>query len=819
MTWWDPSRVMARRYCFILAVATLIGAGSSTTYAGVDESRIAVKGPLARTEIVIDRWGVPHIFASSMHDAFFAQGWNVSRDRLWQIDLWRRSGLGELAAALGPAYVAQDRAARLFRYRGDMTKEWAAYGPDAERDTKAFVDGINAYVTLVKSDPSRLPLEFKLAGYQPASWTADDVVRVRNRGLSSNVGVELARAQILCRTHSLETAALLFKISPPWVPVVPEGLDLCTIPPGVLEEYALAQKSVSFVQNENASAGARLPGELDLFRTELEGNLHGSNNWVIAPSKSTTGRPILANDPHRDLQVPSLRYIVHLSAPGLNVIGAGEPALPGIAIGHNENIAFGVTVFPIAQEDLYVYETNLRNRNEYRYRNRWELMRVERETVAVRGGSDVVVELKFTRHGPIVFEDPQQNRAYAVRAAWLDTGGAPYFASMRYLRARNIKEFSRALKYWGDPGENQLYADTTGRIAWFPVGFTPIRSNSDGLLPLPGDGRYEWGGYLDRDQLPSEVNPPRGYIATANQMNLPVGYPYAQRRVSFSWFDDFRFLRISDVLNSLPKVSLWDSQQLQNDYVSLPAHRLVDILDAISTKNGQLKDVVHWLKDWDGRVTADSPQAALFEVWCSNYLVPSVFAQAAPKVPRDWAGDCIPETILGLLEQPDDRLGRNPTQSRDDLMLRTLAEALEDTSRRLGPNRSTWQWGDLVTVLFEHPLSVLASEDLRLKMNVGPRPKSGDGDVVGLAGYRKPDFRVVHGASFRMVLDVGRWDNSLAINAPGQSGDPSSPHYRDLFPLWVEDKYFPLVYSRMSVEKAAEHRIVLEPIASTNRPH
>lgn len=807
-----------RLLCLILLLGIFVSA-TSTAGQGLEESRTAVKGLNSKTEILIDRWGVPHIYASTPHDAFFAQGWNAARDRLWQIDMWRRSGLGELAAVLGSSYVAQDRAIRLFIYRGDMEKEWAAYGSDAKRNTEAFVAGINAFVAAAKADTVLMPLEFKLAGYKPDFWKADDVVRVRNHGLAGNVLLQVMRAQVACKEKRLAAADLLFKISPPWTPIFPEGLDLCTIPPHVLDTYQLAQKPVAFGPKEHTASATAVPDRTEVTGADYRGRNEGSNNWVISPRKTTTGRPILANDPHRNLDVPSLRYIAHVVAPGLNVIGAGEPALPGITIGHNEQIAFGITVFPIAQEDLYVYETNPQNPDEYRYRDGWEPMRTLHESIAVQDASDVQVELKFTRHGPVVLEDRAHHRAYAVRAAWLDTGGAPYFGSMGYLRAKDIKQFAAALRHWAEPGENHIYADTTGKIGWFPAGFTPIRSNSDGLLPLPGDGRYEWGGYLDRDLLPSETNPSRGYIATANQMNLPKDYPYAERRVGFTWADDFRFKRISEVLGGLPKISMQESVELQNDYVSLPGRRLIGVLGTIRTPVLEIQDVMRWLEDWDGRVTAGSPQAALFEVWCSHHLVSAVIAQAAHAAAEDvlaLMGSTIPAEVVELMEHPDARLGVEPERVRDDLMLRTLADAIQETKQRLGPNRSTWRWGQLANVWFEHPVSPLAGEDLRLKMNVGPYPKSGDGNVVGAAIYRARDFRAQVGASFRMILDVGKWDDSVAINTPGQSGDLSSPHYRDLVTLWIEGRYFPLLYSRAMVDAAAERKILLEPVGSAS---
>lgn len=776
------------------------------------ESRIAVQGLNRQTEILVDRWGVPHIYASTRHDAFFAQGWNAARDRLWQMDLWRRSGLGELAAVLGPSYVAQDRAIRLFVYRGNMDAEWAAYGPDAQRDTEAFVAGINAYVKAVRGNAALMPVEFKLAGYEPALWQAEDVVRVRNHGFVVGAAYELMRAQVACKAGTVTAAAELpFKVTPPWTPVLPQGLDLCSIPANVLDQYQLAQKPVMFAKSAGSTSARSDPTSVDVG--SLMGKAaQGSNNWVIGPSKSATGRPILANDPHRELEVPALRYIAHVVAPGLNVIGAGEPALPGILVGHNEHIAFGLTIFPIAQEDLYVYETNPQNPDQYRYRDAWEPMRVLHETLPVRGAPEATVELKFTRHGPVVFEDRERHRAYAVRTTSLDTGGAPYFGAVRYQQAHNEKEFAASLKYWGNPGENQIYADTTGQIGWFPAGFTPIRSNSDGLLPLPGDGRYEWGGgYLDRDLLPSEINPPRGYIATANQMDLPKDYPYAERRISFTWPDTYRFDRITQVLEGLPKVSLQDSQVLQNDSLSLPGRRLIGLLGQITTEDQHQRDTVRWLSEWDCRVSVASPQAALFEVWVAHHLGAAVIDRIVPAAPPEIRATSATSTaIVELLERPDGRFGAHPQQVRDEIMLGTLAAAVEEMKQRQGADRSVWKWGKLTTVLLEHPMAPLADESQRLQMNVGPAPKSGDGDVVGVDHYRAKDFRAQIAASFRMVLDVGHWDDSLAVNAPGQSGDPSSPHYRDLFPLWLEGKYFPLVYSRAAVEKVTERKIILE---------
>src|SRR5829696_6014466 len=260
----------------------------------------------------------------------------------------------------------------------------------------------------------------------------------------------------------------------------------------------------------------------------------GSNNWVVAGSRTATGRPILANDPHRAHGVPSLRYIVHLNTPEMSVIGAGEPALPGISIGHNGQIAFGLTIFSIDQEDLYVYELNPTNPNEYRFGSGWEPMRVVRESLEVKGEAPREIEMRFTRHGPVLAQDAAGQRAFAMRSIWFEPGTSAYFGSSDYMTAKDWKGFSDAMTRWGAPSENQVYADTSGNIGWIPAGTTPIRDNWDGLMPVPGDGRYEWKGFRANEELPRSYNPQQGWFATANQMNLPAGYP-AEHKIGFEW--------------------------------------------------------------------------------------------------------------------------------------------------------------------------------------------------------------------------------------------------------------------------------------------
>jgi len=797
--------------CLIVLAATAARAAPPT---GAPTEAVAVPGLARPAEILLDRWGVPHIYAASQRDAFFAQGWNAARERLWQIDLWRRRGLGLLSEVLGPTFVEQDRAARLFLYRGDMQAEWHAYSDDAEAIATAFVAGINAYVDRVAT-PALLPVEFRMLGYRPSHWTAADVVRIRSHGLTRNVRSEAARAAVLC--HASPAADTLRRtLEPAWTPHLPEGLDPCAIPDDVMRVFNLAT-------SEAVITPARLFGDPlappPLPRRYRQGALPpewdtstlGSNNWVVGPGRTATGRPILADDPHRGEAAPSLRYLAHLVAPGLDVIGAGEPGLPGISIGHNRTIAFGLTIFGIDQEDLYVYETDPADPARYRYGDGWEAMTVLHEDIPVKGAPARAVELAFTRHGPVVREDRGAHRAYAVRAAWLGPGMAPYFGAIGYMRAPDWPHFLAAMDRWGAPSENQVYADTSGNIGWVPGGRVPVRHNWDGLLPVPGDGRYEWDGFLPRDKLPSAFNPPQGWFASANQMNLPPGYPIDERRIGFEWAYPGRYQRIAAVLAATPKATLAGMAALQNDVLSTVGPRIVAVLRGLHTDDPDLADTIRWLGAWDGRLDTGSARGALFEVWFSRHLRGGVVAAAVPETVQPLVLPGEMAAVVALLEHPDARLGPDPAAARDAVMLGTLKTALSDIRARLGPDRDHWAWGRLHTVLLHHPLADFADAELRAAMTVGPAPKSGSGQTVGAATYRPRDFRLVAGASFRMVLDVGDWDASLAINSPGQSGDPASPHFRDLFPLWLHGQYFPLAYSRAAVEHATERRILLSP--------
>jgi len=794
----------------ILALTWVAPSAPAATSTAVQERNWNVAGLNAPADIVIDHWGIAHIFAANIHDAFFLQGYNAARDRLWQIDLWRKRGLGLLAKSLGPAYVDQDRAARLFLYRGDMEKEWAAYAPDSRQWVTAFVDGVNAYVSQVQSGARPLPVEFKLTDSRPETWRAEDVLRIRSHALVSNVASEVARARVVC-AGGLKADELRRKIEPLGHKVtVPAGLNPCDVPADVLKDYLLATKQVDFgtltatAQHADLSAEQKLTAALDAQSIE------GSNNWVIAPTRTATGRPILANDPHRQLGAPSLRYIVALNAPGLNIIGAGEPALPGISLGHNDDIAFGITIFAIDQEDLYVYELNKSDPDSYRYRSGWAKMQIVRETIEVKGSPAREVELRFTRHGPVLGLDAANHRAFAMRTVWNESGLAGYFGSSRLLMAKNWDDFKVAANAWGAPPLNIVYADVQGNIGWAASGRAPVRKNWDGLMPVPGDGRYEWTGFQGKDVLPSRLNPAEGYFGTANEMNLPAGYPNERNKIAFEWTDRSRIDRINELLGAKTNMTLADSMAIQTDAVSTQSRRAVALLASLSSPDAAVTQALALLKAWNHEESTGSAAAAIYEVWATKHLGKMTVAKAAPRAASLIDNGQL-QAVIEYLEHPDGALGADPAAARDAILLESLRSALAELNQRLGPDMTTWAWGRLHHATFEPAVAVLADPQLRAQMSVGPLQTPGSASTPRAQAYRAGDFAVIGGASVRLVMDVGAWDNSVAMNTPGQSDDPLSAHYRDLFPLWAQGSYVPLRFSRAAVDGDAEDVIHLSP--------
>jgi penicillin G amidase len=719
------------------------------------DGEIKVTGLKAPVTVVRDAWGVPHISAQSPDDLFFAQGYVMAQDRLWQMEMWRRAAEGRMAEIAGPAAVARDRVTRLLKYRGPMDDaEWTSYHSDARRIFTAYVNGVNAFIAQHRD---RLPLEFVVTGIVPEPWTIEQVVlRPPSFGDAAN---ELQLARSVARLGTLE-ANRLRNPDPPDTLVVPDGLDVTAITDEVIAAARVPAQTLPELLPPYRPAGNN-GGDDGAIREP------GSNNWVVGKSRSATGHPVVANDPHREVSNPSLRYIIHLRAPGWNVAGAGEPPFVGVAIGHNDRLAWGLTIVGTDQEDVYVEAVNPANPNEVRFNGAWEPLKIVKETIRVRGAEPQVVELKYSRHGPIFYEDKTRNLAYAVRRAAGEPGTAPYLAGLRLSQAKHCREFLDAAMHWKTPTENLICGDVDDNISWRPAALTPARKGWNGRLPVPGGGRYEWQGF--RNDLPFELNPGRGYIATANHNINPPGYsPPLMFKNADTRFD--RITRLRQMFDGPPaKLTFDDHKRMQHDALSLRALADLPAFRGWTASNPNVESRRARIAAWDGVYRRDTNLPVLYERVRSVILI--VRPESGSRGQGSGRGREISNSYPPL------------TREEAELALNFLEE-------------SDWNayptWGQQHTRAFRHPL-------LR-PFDLGPVQRSGGASTVE-----------ADGASYREIFDVADWDRSLVINVPGQSGQPGSPFYDNLLKMWADNEYFPLAFSSRAIEGAAKYRLTLKP--------
>ena len=811
---------MQTRSLLSLALLTAIvslAIGSAAANAQGDSS-VNIEGLDQRVEILKDKWGISHIYAQTEHDLFFAQGYSAARDRLFQFEIWRAQATGTTAALFGPRMVDRDHGTRLFKFRGPMADEMNHYHPRGVDIITAFVHGVNAYIDEALDDPDSLPLPFKLLGIQPQHWT-EEVVISRHQGLLGNIGQELNIGRAVCAIG--EDAVRELQYFHPHDPILTlDPMIDCEslLENDILHLYTSYRSSIKFEPNDivastnrnTAQSYAQIASAVkaeDINLKEHDLDDIGSNNWVVSGDLTQDGWPMMINDPHRAQSVPSLRYWVHLVGPGWNVIGGGEPEIPGVSIGHNEQGAWGLTVFGTDGEDLMVYETNPANPNQYRYQGRWEDMRVIEEVIEVKGSDSVMVELKYTRHGPVSFEDTDKNLAYAVRPAWMEVGGAPYLASLRMDQATTWEEFRDATNYSHIPGENMIWADRDGNIGWQAVGIAPLRRNFSGLVPVPGDGRYEWDGYLEIKQKPKAFNPGVGYIETSNSNYTPPDYPNLDA-IAYTWTDPYRWARGSELLSSGRKFNMSDMIEFQHDYLSIPARSLVPFFKDLRADDRQVEAARQMLMDWDFRLDKGSIEAGIYVAF-ERQLLDNIETLKVPEEASDFLNVGM-KTSIDMLLAPDGDFGSDPLAGRDEFLLNTLSQAVATLREKLGSNIQDWVYGqaDYKHALIRHPLGAAVSEEIRSRLELGPLPRGGNGFTLGATGSGDNQ---TSGASFRIFIDTRDWDNTLGMNTPGQVGDPDSPLYDNLFELWAKDKVFPAFYSRDKIETVLFETVDLIP--------
>lgn len=789
--------MLNRRSLLLGSAATMAWLATGLHRAGAAPiaRQLTAAGLAGPIEIVDDRWGVPHIRAASIPDAFFGQGYVVARDRLFQLDLAHRREMGRLAEAFGPEFAPHDAVARLFLFRGDLDAELAAVPDDILACARGYVAGINARIDEAMADPALLPPEYAILGVAPLKWDVRDLVLGRG-GSFGGVGDEVRRAR-LAGMGLLELDALMAPLRPAWTLSVPEGLDAA----------AVSEADLGVLRIGALPFGSLVPPDGGADRANA-----GSNAWTIAPQRSATGRAILTNDPHLGIGSFGPRHVAHLTAPGLDVIGGGAPGLPGIMQGHTDRFAFGRTNFHIDQDDLFILELHPDDPERYRHGDGWRRFERAEVSIPVKDAPPHAATLRYAVQGPVISHDPMRRRASALASIDLQSGASGAFAMIAINLARDWESLRAAFRFHPSP-TNFHYADVDGNHGWQVIGFAPERPRGDGLMPVPGDGRYDWTGRRDFRALPSEYNPAKGWFASANQNNLPPDWP-RERIPAFSFRDPYRYDRIAEVLSSQPKHRIADSLALLNDTLSTPARQLVSLLPA--TASPAAAPALTMLRGWDGRLDADSAPAALYQlVW--RELGKRLRATIVPERARDLVDEIAPSVLLGFLAHPDRRLGADPAAARDALVDAALAAAWTQAQEALGSDPAAWRWGTLHQVRIRHPLSRIPAIAAAFPAIEGGG-SGGDSYTVMARWVRGSGWNVAGGASYLQVIDVGAWDNSLMLNLPGNSNDPRSPHYRDLYAPWIGGKMQPMLFSRAAVDAhSAGHTRIRPGSAGTTR--
>jgi penicillin amidase len=766
-------------------------------------------GLMDKVEVIRDQNGINHIYAQNEHDLFFSQGYLAAKDRLFQFEIWRRRATGTLAEILGPKAIERDKGARLFKFRGSKEAELSHYHPQGELIVDAFVKGINTYIMEVRENPDLLPFEFRALDILPEFWTWEVVIS-RHQGLLENVQDELKYARVVSQIGP-ELAKKLYFFHPGEPNLnLPEGIPHELLFKDILRSYDAFRKALSF-EREDLQVAYRNSLEESLTENQSiieEEQLYldyekfdiGSNNWVISGEKSKSGFPIMANDPHRLHAVPSLRYWVHLNAPGWNVIGGGEPVIPGVSIGHNGFGAWGLTIFETDNEDMRVYDIRPDNPHQYFYKGQWHEMEKIQDTISVKGMPDEIVNHFYTVHGPVTFIDEDLNKAVAVECAWLEPGGAPYLASLRMDQSQSWEEFREACAYNHIPAENMVWADKDGNIGWQATGITPLRKNHSGLLPSLGDGSMDWEGYLPIKERPNAFNPASGIIATANENVTPADYPIRDA-IGFEWADAFRGERVREVLSQNKKFSLDEMGELQNEYHAIPARLMVPHLLDLNFEEKIMAEAQKLLVNWEYELDPESIPAAIYVMWerklrdnFKNALVPE-------KVHSDF-GALRMTRVIQWSENPELIFELDAENQKNEILKQSFIEAISELKIILGPNMDNWQYGqeNFKHAHHRHMLSAVLSKEWKEKIDVGPVPRGGYSFTPAANAYGNNN---TSGASFRIIVDTGDWEKTKGINTPGQSGNPESPFYSNLFEQWAEDNFFTVPYSKENVLKNA----------------
>jgi penicillin G amidase len=810
------------------------------------DGEIQVAGLDGSVDIHRDAMGVPHIYASTSHDLFFAQGYVHAQERFWQMDFWRHVGSGRISEMFA-GEVETDAFLRTLGWRQTAEAEWAQLGPESKAILLAYTDGVNAY--LKDHNDSALSLEYAVLAlpilspdYQVEEWTPVHSLtwgKAMAWDLRGNMGEEIERA-VMLKTFTPEQVAQLFPAYPQDHPVIVNNMG---------DGAASTRLNVETFQHSNVPTKALEAIEnnvalLDNFLGPWNDGV-GSNSWVISGQHTSTGMPLLANDPHLSIQMPSIWFQVGLhciqktdDCP-FEVAGFSFAGVPGVIIGHNDRIAWGFTNVGPDVMDLYIEKVNPDNPDQYEVNGEWVNFTTREETIQPAGKEPITITVRATRHGPVISQtyDPLKDtddadeeefeafkdragvdlpEQYVIALAWTALNpSTPFEAIWGFNRARNWEDFREAARNFHVPAQNLVYADIEGNIGYQMPGDIPIRAKGDGTVPVPGwTDEYEWTGFIPFEEAPYTFNPAEGYIATANNQVQPYGYPYL---VTYDWDYGFRADRIVVMINEAPdKIDMAYIQQMQGDAYDANGATFVPILLEVELAS-DLDPARDLLKNWDYQAQADSAPAAVFNAFWRHFLQNTFNDEI---IERYWpdGGSRWNEVMRTMVHDPhdffwDDKTTTDVVETRDDIMRKSFADGVAELEDTFGKDVSEWHWGEMHAATFQNTTlgesGIFLIEDL---LNRGPFPVGGGEAIVNATGWSVKDgYETNWLPSMRMIVDLGNLDNSLTVHTTGESGHAYHEHYDDMAPLWANVQYYPMWWERESVINDAEGHLRLIP--------
>ncbi|MBK7895862.1 MAG: penicillin acylase family protein [Candidatus Promineifilaceae bacterium] len=784
------------------------------------DTTLTIPGLQDEVNVYRDENGISHIYAENEHDLFLAQGYVHAQDRFWQMEFWRHVSQGRISEIAGATTVDSDIFIRTMGWHRIAQESLAYYereSPEMMAVLEAYSEGVNAYIA---EEGDNISLSYTVLGLVNETWEIEPWeplhtiawAVVMADDLGGNWSDEIERANLIKELGEGTTANLL--------PFYPYDNRPVMVPTDAMDIEFTNEETDAMIQqmqqvnwtNVNTHIVGSYPEEGFLG----SGDYVGSNNWVISGEHTDTGMPLLANDPHLGIQMPSIWYQVALHSPTLNVQGFSFAGVPGVVVGHNDHIAWGVTNVGPDVQDLYIEKINPNNPDQVEFMGEWENMEIIDEVIKVNGGEDVTIQVKITRHGPII-SDLRDDTSDVLAMRW--TAHEP----MRTLEAIiglntavNYQEFREALRFWDAPSQNFVYADTEGNIAYQMPGLVPIRANGNGLVPVPGwTGEYEWEGWVPYEELPAILNPEWGYIATANHAVVDEEYPY---QLNLYWADGDRGQRIVDMieaeLNGDGELSQADLARIQFDSHSLLADSYVPLLDGLSSNNEKVQAALERLRGWDRQARRDSVPAALFEIFSMQLAQATLADEVGADNVNSFGGRVL---FHQLAANPEaiwwDDTTTAAAESQADILLAALEDSVAWFEANVGEDMNDWTWGSIHTATFvSNPLGESGISSVESLVNRGPFPADGGRSIVNANSWSWSEPAAVTGhVSMRMLVDMSDFDASEWVIPTGQSGHPYHPNYDDQIQLWLDGEYLPMVWSRTVVLETAVNHLILQP--------